>query len=499
MKNRKSLCQLVQRLVLLCLALVVTVNGHGQEVFNLRNQIVILTPLSDTLCQQSVYTQEALKKHKFIDKYLYNQSIYGQPIYVDNVYVINPKSKSKKAVIMELIHNYNKVVYYIPLHFDRTKGMKSYMWHTMNPLNMQRRSIFDKSSYYCKTFGNYENVDINNIHFEYSIVDDIDDSTQQLKDDQAMLKALRDSCAATYNQKELLPFIEKHKDKEVWLVNNLQNTTRYWKMNDSVSKHHRWLTESRSMGGTAIKSFKTGFLGSFNDISGVKCQCYGVALLPNLGDKVRWTIEKSYFEDGADMNIQYDRYEGEYIYETTTRIYGNQYKSEESKRHSNSPKGLLYRYYAIFTVCPDLTYRIGSWPVCNNSIADTLFVEYNDVLYKTVMLDNDFQQKFKQHENWEKAQWNEYNRMEAARYRYAIQQWGERAADKIRHGLLEFGFSPEMCVQARREEPYRIDKAMTPFGMATRYDFYQSNLKLYFIDNKLIGIQTRGQSPLYYM
>lgn len=38
---------------------------------------------------------------------------------------------------------------------------------------------------------------------------------------QAQFNALRDSCVTTYNQKELLPFIDKYKGKEVWLTNNV--------------------------------------------------------------------------------------------------------------------------------------------------------------------------------------------------------------------------------------------------------------------------------------
>ena len=319
---------------------------------------------------------------------------------------------------------------------------------------------------------------------------------------QAQLNVLRDSCAASYNQKELLPFIEKYKGKEVWLVGNLHNATRYWKMKDSVNKHHIWLAESRSMGGTAKKSFETGLLGSFNNIYGVKCQCHGAILLPNLGNRTRWTPQKVSYGDGANIGIDYQRYQDEYQYELLIRIHGSQFKGQWIENAQNPRKGpiqLLFKYYAIFTVCPDLTYRIGSWPICDNSIADTLFVEYNDNLYKTVMLDDDFQQTFKQHEDWEKAQWDKYNRMETVRYQYAKEQWGEHIADKIQHGLLEFGFSSEMCIQARREEPYKIDKVTTPLGLATRYDFYQSKLKLYFIDDQLIGIQTKEQSPLYYM
>lgn len=319
---------------------------------------------------------------------------------------------------------------------------------------------------------------------------------------QTQLNILRDSCAATYNQKELLPFIEKYKGKEVWLVGNLHNAARYWKMNDSVNKHQIWLTESRNMWGTAKQSLESGFLGSFNSITGVKCQCQGVVLLPNLGNRTRWTPQKIYYGDGVNLGIDHLRYQDEYQRDVLIRIHGNQFKGQWIENAQNPRKGpiqLLYKYYVVFTICPNLTYKCKGSLFDNPMTADTLFVDYNKELYKLILLEDDFQQKFKQHENWEKAQWEKYNRMEAARYRYAIQQWGEKAADKIQHGLLEFGFSPEMCVQARREEPYRIDKAMTPFGMATRYDFYQSNLKLYFIDNQLIGIQTKEQSPLYYM
>lgn len=307
---------------------------------------------------------------------------------------------------------------------------------------------------------------------------------------QVQLNMLRDSCAATYNQKELLPFIEKYKGKEVWLTNNVgeNRIAKIWKRQTTVSKNHRWW----NCYGTCKSAISSGMLGSFNDLKGMNCICQDVLLIPNLQTDIRWEPVNSGLLYPKNLPYFCEYEYNEKGYHGEARFKYNQFQHEW--------KGLMFEYYAVFTINPSKTYKYAysrdSITVAN---ADTLFIPYSKELYKYIKLNEEFQTLMEQHENWEKAQWDNYNRMETARYRYAIQQWGERAADKIRHGLLEFGFSPEMCVQARREEPYKIDKVITPFGLATRYDFYQSKLKLYFINNQLIGIQTKEQSPLYYM
>lgn len=306
---------------------------------------------------------------------------------------------------------------------------------------------------------------------------------------QVQLNMLRDSCAATYNQKELLPFIEKYTGKEVWLTNNVgeNRIAKIWKKQSHCEKNHHWL----HCYGTCKSSFSSGMLGSFNDLKGINCICQGVVLIPNLQTDIIWepNTHRLLYKKRLAYMCEYEYKEshhGEAIFKD------NQFKHEW--------KGLMFEYYAVFTINPSKTYkqpyRRDSVTIAN---ADTLFIPYSKELFRYIALDDDFQAKMKQHENWEQAQWDQYNRMEAARYQYAKAQWGEHIADKIQHGLLEFGFSSEMCIQARREEPYKIDKATTPFGLATRYDFYQSQLKLYFINDQLIGIQTKEQSPLYYM
>lgn len=329
---------------------------------------------------------------------------------------------------------------------------------------------------------------IKSILFSFLMVLGLQVSAQTDSTLQAQLNTLRDSCIATYNQKELLPFIEKYTGKEVWLINNVgeNRIAKIWKRQSHCEKNHGWL----HCCGTGQSSFSSGMLGSFNDLKGINCICQGVVLLPNLQTDFRW---------GTTMRPLH-KFRLPYLYEYE---YPQNYYGEATLEHNqfkHELKGLMFEYYAVFTINPSKTYeqpyRRDTVTVAN---ADTLFIPYSNELFRYIALDGDFQTKMKQHEDWEKAQWERYNRMEAARYRYAIQQWEERIADKIQHGLLEFGFSPEMCVQARREEPYKIDKVTTPFGLATRYNFYQSQLKLYFINDQLIGIQTKEKSPLYYM
>lgn len=305
---------------------------------------------------------------------------------------------------------------------------------------------------------------------------------------EAQLNALKDSCASFYNQKSLLPFIEKFKGKEVWLINNVgeNRIAKLSKRSKDSKQNIFWFHAS----GTCKESWSSGMMESFNNFKGINCILHDIQLLPNLQCNIRWNPEKgSYFNIFRANNFEYD---------TESFIGDRLFRNNDFKTNSGD---LMFKYYAIFTVNPDKTYftRSGNIDSTNVIMADTLYIPYNDNLYYYIKCNDDFQTLMKKHQNWEQEQWDKYNRMEAARYDYAKQQWGEHIADKIKRGLLEFGFSSEMCVQARREEPYNIDKAMTPFGIATRYDFYQEGVKLYFIDDKLIGIQTKQKSPLYYM
>lgn len=305
---------------------------------------------------------------------------------------------------------------------------------------------------------------------------------------EGQLNALKDSCASCYNQKSLLPFIEKFKGKEVWLINNVgENRIAKLSKHSKDSKQNIfWFHAS----GTCKDSWSTGLMESFNNFKGINCIFHDVQLLPNLQCNIRWNPERGfYFNIHRTNNFEYDKesFIGDKLFE------GENFKTKSGV--------LMFKYYAVFTVNPKRTYitRHGSIDSTNITMADTLYIPYSENLYYYIKCDGDFQALMKKHQDWEQAQWDKYNRMEAARYDYAKQQWGEHIADKIKRGLVELGFSSEMCIQARREVSYNIDKTMTPFGMAIRYDFYQEGIKLYFKDDKLIGIQTKGKSPRYYM
>ena len=85
------------------------------------------------------------------------------------------------------------------------------------------------------------------------------------------------------------------------------------------------------------------------------------------------------------------------------------------------------------------------------------------------------------------------NDSEMAFYKGFVKNFGEVNGDKIFKGLVDFGFTQEMCKLARRYDPYRIEKISTHLGLATRYHYYTENLYLYFINDKLVGILEYGK------
>lgn len=290
------------------------------------------------------------------------------------------------------------------------------------------------------------------------------------------LKRMADSCAALYNQQSLQAFVEKYKGQEVWL-GDIKNgrVTFYWK-EKIRRKVHNWY----EAGGNASANFQSSIIGSFNDLKGTNCILYDLVLMPNKDCTLRVQSEDEKWH-------------------TLSSGWGNimfKYNQFQTLRYGTE-KFPMYRYYAVFTMNPQKIY-IDNRDTITTQTADTLYVEYTEKLYKYVRSNDEFLAKLEKCKKWDEEQWSSYNKIENARYKTAKSQWGEHIAQKIRRGLVEFGFSSEMCLAAIRDEPYHIDKIMTPLGLATQYDFYLNDLKLFFIEDKLIGIQYPNRHPHFY-
>lgn len=159
-----------------------------------------------------------------------------------------------------------------------------------------------------------------------------------------------------------------------------------------------------------------------------------------------------------------------------------------------------YNYY--FVIVPDHleTYRIGAdnQTVKGAELKDTLFVLYNQKKLNSILSDtklHEFEQVF--HEREQDA-WNRYMVHYTGKYEIISKAYGKDVADIICMGEVRFGFTSDMCNLAYEGEPFQITRyVLTPFGNATVHNFYTKGIKLYFIDNLLIGIQWKDGEIKY--
>lgn len=92
-----------------------------------------------------------------------------------------------------------------------------------------------------------------------------------------------------------------------------------------------------------------------------------------------------------------------------------------------------------------------------------------------------------------------WNMMMRATYNNAKDRWGKRIADLIHQGKVEFGFTPEMVIEAKHlqtGQAYNVYRERTPLGYATMYEFFDGD-KFYFINKKLIGVKRYGKPTKY--
>ena len=125
-----------------------------------------------------------------------------------------------------------------------------------------------------------------------------------------------------------------------------------------------------------------------------------------------------------------------------------------------------------------------------SEIIDTLFIPYSDELLKYFILEQqlaDFTTDFYAHEQ---AQWDRYMAKYGSRNAALTQLYGKEIGDIISSGEVRLGFTKDMCNIAYDGEPYSpMYNVITPLGLADCRNFYTKGIKLYFIDNLLIGIE----------
>lgn len=123
-------------------------------------------------------------------------------------------------------------------------------------------------------------------------------------------------------------------------------------------------------------------------------------------------------------------------------------------------------------------------------IVDTLFIPYSEMLLNYFLSEQqltDFTTDFFANEQ---AEWDKYMSTYGNRNKALIKLYGKEIGDIISSGEIRFGFTKEMCNLAYNGEPYNSSyNVKTPFGLADCRNFYTKGIKLYFIDDLLIGIE----------
>lgn len=166
-----------------------------------------------------------------------------------------------------------------------------------------------------------------------------------------------------------------------------------------------------------------------------------------------------------------------------------------------------YAYYLRIVPSPTYEYRLAYYDQKKTyglDIRDTIYIPYdkNDFPYelaKCLLTDEMLKQFENDFNNMEEAAWKEHMNRTRGYIDVLTKAYGKETADLIAAGKIRFGFTTQMCKQAFVGEPYKEDSYVnTPLGIALRYDFFTKDIRLYFIDDKLIGIQWKGKAIEYY-
>lgn len=157
--------------------------------------------------------------------------------------------------------------------------------------------------------------------------------------------------------------------------------------------------------------------------------------------------------------------------------------------------GTRYGYYATFAA-----YEADVPTIYKKHIGDTLYVPVEKTEFLSFAITpnehNHIMDSIQRANDEEVEVWN---MMMRATYNNAKDKWGKRIADLIHQGKVEFGFTPEMVIEAKHlqtGQAYDVYREHTPLGYATVYEFSDGD-KFYFINKKLIGVKWYGKPTKY--
>lgn len=123
-------------------------------------------------------------------------------------------------------------------------------------------------------------------------------------------------------------------------------------------------------------------------------------------------------------------------------------------------------------------------------IVDTLFIPYSEKLLKYFLSEQQLADFTTDFFAKEQAEWDKHMEKYGNRNRALVKLYGKEIGDIISSGEVRFGFTKEMCNLAYEGEPYNsLYNVKTPLGLADCRNFYTKGIKLYFIDELLIGIE----------
>lgn len=133
-------------------------------------------------------------------------------------------------------------------------------------------------------------------------------------------------------------------------------------------------------------------------------------------------------------------------------------------------------------------------------IHDAVLVPFSEMFINAIRTDKDIEDLASAIKEQEQRDMDEYLRGATVKYEALTRLYGEEIAGIINSGNVRFGFTSQMCKYALEREPYQLKyEVKTPLGYATEYNFYTQDIKLYFIDDILIGIAWRGRAIEYHM
>ena len=276
-------------------------------------------------------------------------------------------------------------------------------------------------------------------------------------------------CITRYDQEELLYIKERLLGKELWVYSGIRSYTKFFKSIDEHSHKTNidlwkasddnlmWYNPNSGTFGSGITKFETMFMNTMNDYYSASC-----------------IIE--------DMVVSENCLTGR-------------------ARNSKEVKGTLvdndYCLYLVLKQNPNKDYfRYG-----NINMKDTLsrvYIMIENGISKKFVSDIENQLNIEKCRSLEQQMAKEMNDQFNNVFIVAERLWGDEIANLIQHGEVRFGFNVDMCLMAYRDEPYRISKVSTPFGLATCYNLFEKDVKLYFINEELIGIQFKLEDIHYY-